>query len=175
METFQGVPNERTLEAEYINRNLAATRAAYGLDNVEVTSYAAKTTATSDALKNDAQTAAQIRIIDPNLVSASFRQLEQYRQYYNFVNHLDVDRYTINGKTQDTVLAVRELNQSGLGSSQSWYNNVIATNLIGLRDSPSNRSLNVVPLVGSNVSFRTPVLFPPPNKSEPYCSAPKPP
>lgn len=140
VQTFQVVPNERTLEAEYINRNLAATRAAYGLDNVEVTSYAAKTTATSDALKNDAQTAAQIRIIDPNLVSASFRQLEQYRQYYNFVNHLDVDRYTINGKTQDTVLAVRELNQSGLGSSQSWYNNVIVyTHGYGLVAAYGNR------------------------------------
>jgi len=125
VQTFQVVPNERTLEAEYIQRNIEATRAAYGLDKVEVISYDAKTTATADALKKDAQTAAQIRIIDPNLVSASFRQLEQYRQYYNFVNHLDVDRYTINGKTQDTVLAVRELNQSGLGTSQSWYNNVI--------------------------------------------------
>ena len=125
VQTFQVVPNERTLEAEYINRNIEATKAAYGLDNVQQIQYDAKTTATAGALKADAQTAAQIRIIDPNLVSASFRQLEQYRQYYNFVNHLDVDRYTINGKTQDTVLAVRELNQSGLGSSQSWYNNVI--------------------------------------------------
>ncbi len=125
VQTFQVVPNERTLEAEFINRNLEATKAAYGLDDVQQIQYDAKTTATAGALKADAQTAAQIRIIDPNLVSASFRQLEQYRQYYNFVNHLDVDRYTINGKTQDTVLAVRELNQSGLGSSQSWYNNVI--------------------------------------------------
>jgi uncharacterized membrane protein (UPF0182 family) len=58
-------------------------------------------------------------------VSASFKQLEQYKQYYNFVAHLDVDRYQIDGKTQDTVVAVRELDQSGLGSSQSWYNNVI--------------------------------------------------
>jgi len=123
--TFQVVPNERTLESEFIQRNIEATRAAYGLDQVETIAYDAKTTATAGALKEDAQTAAQIRIIDPNLVSASFRQLEQYRQYYNFVNHLDVDRYTINGKTQDTVLAVRELNQSGLGSSQSWYNNTI--------------------------------------------------
>jgi uncharacterized membrane protein (UPF0182 family) len=123
--TFQVVPNERTLEAEFIQRNIEATRAAYGLDKVETVAYDAKTTATSGALKEDAQTAAQIRIIDPNLVSSSFKQLEQYRQYYNFVNHLDVDRYTINGKTQDTVLAVRELNQSGLGASQSWYNNTI--------------------------------------------------
>ena len=123
--TFQVVPNERTLEAQYIQRNIEATRAAYGLDKVETIAYDAKTTATQGALKEDAQTAAQIRIIDPNLVSSSFKQLEQYRQYYNFVNHLDVDRYTINGKTQDTVLAVRELNQSGLGNSQSWYNNTI--------------------------------------------------
>ncbi len=125
VQTFQVVPNERTLEADFIKRNIDATRAAYGLDKVEVIEYDAKTTATADALKADAQTAAQIRIIDPNLVSASFKQLEQYRQYYNFVNHLDVDRYVINGKTQDTVLAVRELNQSGLGNSQSWYNNAI--------------------------------------------------
>ncbi|MFZ4064809.1 MAG: UPF0182 family protein [Rhodoluna sp.] len=123
--TFQVVPNERTLEAEFIQRNIEATRAAYGLDKVETIAFDAKTTATAGALKEDAQTAAQIRIIDPNLVSSSFKQLEQYRQYYNFVNHLDVDRYTINGKTQDTVLAVRELNQSGLGNSQSWYNNTI--------------------------------------------------
>jgi uncharacterized membrane protein (UPF0182 family) len=125
VQTFQVVPNERTLESDFIKRNIEATRYAYGLDNVETINYNAKTTATPGALKADAQTAAQIRIIDPTLVAASFRQLEQYRQYYNFTGHLDVDRYTLNGKSQDTVLAVRELNQSGLGSSQSWINNVI--------------------------------------------------
>jgi uncharacterized membrane protein (UPF0182 family) len=125
VQTFQVVPNERSLESEFIKRNIEATRYAYGLDGVETVNYNAKTTATPGALKADAQTAAQIRIIDPTLVSASFRQLEQYRQYYDFTGHLDVDRYTVNGKSQDTVLAVRELNQSGLGSSQSWINNVI--------------------------------------------------
>ena len=125
MQTFQVVPNERTLESEFIKRNIEATRFAYGLDNVESVNYNAKTTATEGALRADAQTTAQIRIIDPALVSSSFRQLEQYRQYYNFSNHLDVDRYNLNGKSQDTVIAVRELNQSGLGSSQSWINNVI--------------------------------------------------
>ena len=81
--------------------------------------------AAAGALRHDAETTANIRIIDPALVSASFRQLEQYKQYYSFAQHLDVDRYTIDGKTQDTVIAVRELQQSGLGDSQSWYNNVI--------------------------------------------------
>ena len=125
IQTFQVVPNERTLEAEFITRNIDATRVAYGLDKVETTDYKATTDATAGALRQDAETTASIRIIDPALVSASFKQLEQYKQYYNFVAHLDVDRYEIDGKTQDTVVAVRELDQSGLGSSQSWYNNVI--------------------------------------------------
>ena len=125
VQNFQVGPNERTLEGEYINRNLDATRFAYGLDNVTTASYNAKSTASAADIRKDAETTASIRIIDPYLVSASFRQLEQYRQYYNFENHLDVDRYTIKGKSQDTVLAVRELQQSGLGTSQSWYNNTL--------------------------------------------------
>jgi uncharacterized membrane protein (UPF0182 family) len=124
VQTFQVVPNERTLESEYIDRNIAATRKAYGLDKVEVIDYKATTDATQGALRQDAETTANIRIIDPALVSASFRQLEQYKQYYNFASHLDVDRYEIDGKTQDTVIAVRELDQTGL-ESQSWYNQAI--------------------------------------------------
>ena len=125
VQTFQVVPNERTLEAEYIKRNIEATRNAYGLDAVESSDYQATTDAAAGALRHDAETTANIRIIDPALVSASFKQLEQYKQYYSFAQHLDVDRYTIDGKTQDTVIATRELQQSGLGDSQSWYNNVI--------------------------------------------------
>ena len=125
VQNFQVVPNERTLESAFIQRNITATRTAYGLDNVQEVAYNATTTASSAALLQDAATTTQIRILDPELVSASFRQLEQYRQYYNFAGSLDVDRYQIGNKTQDTVLAVRELNQSGLGSSQSWYNDTI--------------------------------------------------
>ena len=125
VQTLQVVPNERVLEAEYINRNIDATRKAYGLDGVEQVEYAATTDATAGALRADAATTANIRILDPSLVSSSFRQLEQYKQYYGFENHLDVDRYEIDGKVQDTVLAVRELNQTGLGASRSWYNDTI--------------------------------------------------
>ena len=125
VQNFQVGPNERTLEAEYIDRNIEATRKAYGLDKVEVVDYKATTDAAPGALRSDAETTANIRIIDPALVSASFKQLEQYKQYYNFESHLDVDRYEIDGKIQDTVIAVRELDQSGLGDSQSWYNSTI--------------------------------------------------
>ena len=125
IQTFQVVPNERTLESPYIDRNLTATSAAYGIDDVLKVEYNATTDATPGALREDAETTASIRIIDPALVSSSFRQLEQFRQYYNFPNLLDVGRYNVDGVVQDTVLAVRELNQAGLGDSQSWYNNTI--------------------------------------------------
>jgi uncharacterized membrane protein (UPF0182 family) len=125
IQTFQVVPNERTLESPYLQKNIDATREAYGLDSVEVVDYDAKVVAEPGALRNDAKTTASIRILDPALVSDAFRQLEQYRQYYSFPNRLHVDRYEIDGTVQDTVVAVRELNQSGLGDSQSWYNSTI--------------------------------------------------
>ena len=58
-------------------------------------------------------------------VTDAFAQLEQIKQYYQFAQHLDVDRYTINGKSQDTVIAVRELNQDGIGASSNWVNDHI--------------------------------------------------
>lgn len=125
VQTFQVVPNERTLESPYLQKNIEATRAAYGLDKVEVIEYDAKVVAEKGALRTDAKTTASIRIIDPALVSDAFRQLEQFRQYYSFPNRLHVGRYQIDGEVQDTVVAVRELNQAGLGESQSWYNSTI--------------------------------------------------
>jgi uncharacterized membrane protein (UPF0182 family) len=125
VQTFQVVPNERTLEGPYLQKNIDATRVAFDLDKVEVVEYDASVVAEPGALRNDAKTTASIRIIDPALVSDAFRQLEQYRQYYSFPNRLHVDRYQIDGENQDTVIAVRELNQAGLGDSNSWYNSTI--------------------------------------------------
>jgi len=125
VEKFQVEPSQRSLEAPYIERNIAATRAAYGVSDVTEQAYSATTTAQQGALRNDAETTANIRIIDPALISEAFGQLQQIKQYYKFGTYLDVDRYMIDGKSQDTVIAVRELNQSNTGASQSWYNNTL--------------------------------------------------
>ena len=125
VQRFIVAPSERSLEEPYIARNIDMTREAYGVANVEEIPYNATTDATPGALRADAETAASIRIIDPALVSASFAQLEQFKQYYTFPTVLDVDRYNIDGKSQDAVVAVRDLNQAGIGSSQSWYNNTV--------------------------------------------------
>lgn len=120
---FQVQPNAQELEAKYIQRNIDATRAAFGIDDVDVQEYDAKTTATTGALREDAETTASIRLLDPSIVSPSFKQLQQNKQYYDFADTLAVDRYDIDGEKRDTVIAVRELNLSGLGSDQrNWVN-----------------------------------------------------
>ncbi|WP_423923223.1 UPF0182 family protein [Frigoribacterium sp. 2-23] len=122
VQRFQVDPSERTVETTYIERNIQATREAYGVANVSEQPYDAKSDAEAGALAGDAVTTANIRIIDPALVTDAFAQLQQYRQYYSFPQQLAVDRYTINGTTQDTVIAVRELNTDQLGGSATPYN-----------------------------------------------------
>ena len=123
VQKFKVDPNAAELESEFIQRNIDATLAAYGLDEVEVQPYAARTTAEAGQLRQDSQTAAQIRLLDPNIVAPSFNQLQQNRQYYEFVEPLTVDRYTIDGELRDTVIGVRELNLDGLSNERrSWVN-----------------------------------------------------
>ncbi|MEV8023461.1 UPF0182 family protein [Microbacterium sp. NPDC080220] len=122
---FQVAPNLETYEAPYVERNLEATKFAYGIDGLEKTPYEAVTTAEQGQLRADADTTASIRIMDPAIIGPTVRQLEQYRSYYQFQNPLDVDRYEIDGKTQDAVVSVRELNLDQLGNAQSWYNNTL--------------------------------------------------
>ncbi|MGW3726120.1 UPF0182 family protein, partial [Streptomyces sp. NPDC000851] len=49
-------------------------------------------------------------------------QLQQMRKYYAFPTNLDVDRYSAEGKDQDTVIGLRELNYAGI-DKQNWINN----------------------------------------------------
>ena len=123
VQRFQVQPNAQEAEADFIQRNIDATRTAFGLDGVEVSRYEATLEGTPGALRADAETTASIRLLDPSIVSNSFRQLQQNKQYYNFPNTLSVDRYTIDGESRDTVIAVRELDQSGLGEGQRTWTN----------------------------------------------------
>ena len=123
VQRFQVNPNAQELESEFIQRNIDATLSAFGIEDVEKEQYDATTEAEEGALREDAETAASIRLLDPQIVSPSFRQLQQNKQYYNFDDSLAVDRYEIDGESRDTVIAVRELNLDGLGQDQrNWVN-----------------------------------------------------
>jgi uncharacterized membrane protein (UPF0182 family) len=116
-------PSEKSLEVPYIQRNIDATRAAYGFDKIKVERYDTKTTATPGQLRGDADTVPGIRLIDPNIVSPTFKQLEASKGYYQFADVLDVDRYELDGVLTDTVIAARELDLTGVPEGQrNWLN-----------------------------------------------------
>jgi uncharacterized membrane protein (UPF0182 family) len=83
--------------------------------------YDATLTTNAGQLADDAATIANIRLMDPNVLSSTFRQLQQIKPYYAFPESLDVDRYTVNGVSRDTIVAVRELNIEG-NPSRNWIN-----------------------------------------------------
>ena len=121
IQQFQVKPSESSKEAPFIQRNIEATRAAYGLSEVEVKDYQATIETSAGQLKNDEATISNIRLLDPSVVPSTFRQLQQIKPYYNFADSLDVDRYTINGVKRDSVVAVRELSIEG-NPARNWIN-----------------------------------------------------
>ena len=122
--TFQVRPNQNAYQAEYYQRNIDGTKEAYGVANLETTTFEAETDPEAGQLREDAETTASIRIMDPKVISPTVRQLEQYRAYYQFEETLDVDRYEVDGQVQDTVVAIRDLDITKLGEGDNWNNRV---------------------------------------------------
>ncbi|MCI1983824.1 MAG: UPF0182 family protein [Bifidobacteriaceae bacterium] len=121
LQRFKVSPNAQELESTYISRNIKATSDAFGLNNVSTENYDASTQGESGALSKDTETTAQIRLLDPQVVAPTFRQLQQIKQYYNFTDTLSIDKYEIGGKSYDTVIGARELNLDG-NDNRNWIN-----------------------------------------------------
>ncbi|MFJ7057111.1 UPF0182 family protein [Streptomyces griseobrunneus] len=123
VQKFQVQPNEQAKEAPFIQKNIDATRDAYDIADAEMEDYSGQATTGDDTkLRAAANTAASYRVMDPNVVSPAFQQLQQRRNYYQFPKTLDVDRYKdADGKEQDTVIGLRELNIQGL-PKRNWIN-----------------------------------------------------
>ncbi|MEU0985196.1 UPF0182 family protein [Streptomyces sp. NPDC005953] len=123
VQKFQVQPNEQAKESPYIQKNIDATRKAYGIDSTKAEDYKGKGDPTRRSQqREDAKSAASYRVVDSNVVSPAFQQLQQERKYYQFPDTLDVDRYPgPDGKPQDTVIGLRELDIEGI-PKRNWIN-----------------------------------------------------
>lgn len=122
VQKFQVQPNEQAKETPYIEKNIKATREAYDIDDSEVEDYSGTSKAGKEQLRDAADTTASLRLLDPNVVSPTYQQKQQVRGYYQFPATLDVDRYkTKDGKEQDTVVGLREINTDGI-PEKNWIN-----------------------------------------------------
>ncbi len=116
-------PSELSREAPYIERNINATRAAYGLTKVKTvqnydsangTVSASQISGGSPQAVANRETLANVQLLDPTQLVPTFDNLQKLRSFYS-INNLSVDRYDldINGKSTltETLMGVRELNQ----------------------------------------------------------------
>ncbi|MGH3835953.1 MAG: UPF0182 family protein, partial [Pseudonocardiaceae bacterium] len=125
LEQFVVRPNANEREAASIERNIAATREAYGITDQQVTysQYSGRSDASPAGVRADTATIPNIRLLDPNVLSQTFTQLQQRENFYGFPDKLDVDRYTVGGTKQDYIVAVRELESESLAENQrTWIN-----------------------------------------------------
>ncbi|MEV4277152.1 UPF0182 family membrane protein [Actinoplanes xinjiangensis] len=153
VQNFQVKPSLFDKESEYIARSIAATRTAFGLENTEVSQYPTGSGRPPETLASDTS-AQNLRIIDPQLVSQAFTVSQQSRGFYDFGDKLDVDRYTINGKTQDYVVGAREIDDEKLTAQQSnWLNrHTVYTHGYGLVAAPANQKCGTgLPFFASGV------------------------
>ena len=91
-------PSESSREAQYIERNIEATRTAYGLSVGETGNITERTfipnvenALTAEVLQQNANTLNNLRLLDPAIVSPTFQALEVEREQFRFADDLDVD------------------------------------------------------------------------------------
>ncbi|WP_205327398.1 UPF0182 family protein [Glycomyces sp. YM15] len=120
---FQVEPNRPQREGPYAQHTIDGTRYAFGMENLETTTYPVASQPNAETMASDQSTVPFVRLIDPFVVSDAFTQAQQPRSFYDFNEKLDIDRYTYtdeNGQevTQDFVVGLRELNPSQLADEQ---------------------------------------------------------
>ena len=113
-------PDEQQREAPYLTHNIAATRQAFGLDDVEEREVSGDATLALADIENNRDTIDNVRLWDHEPLLDTFGQLQEIRTYYDFAS-VDNDRYFIDGEYRQIMLSSRELNSDSL-PNRSWIN-----------------------------------------------------
>ena len=119
VQNFIVSPDELQKETPYLLNNIEYTQYAYGLDDVDIKSFAADNKLTAEDIANNMETITNIRINDFEPAEQFYNQTQTIRQYYTF-NDVDNDRYWVNGKYTQTFLTAREIDENKI--SDTWLN-----------------------------------------------------
>lgn len=138
MQRYLVEPNELEKEEPYIRYNIEYTRKAFGLEDVEEREFQPESTLSPEKAAAYRVTLDNVRVWDWRPLVQTYSQLQEFRPYYDF-SHVDTDRYVINGKYQQVMLAARELLAEQL-QNRTWINERLQyTHGYGLAMSPVNR------------------------------------
>ena len=139
VQSVQVTPNAQTYELPYIQREIAGTRAAYGLSNVAQSNFSGDQPLTAQDVQNDQVTVNNLRLWDYPELKDTYTQQQTLRTYYSF-NDIDIDRYIINGQYQQVEISAREMDTTKLAAqAQQWVNiHLQYTHGYGAAGSPVN-------------------------------------
>ncbi|MFP3565186.1 UPF0182 family protein [Paraburkholderia sp. SIMBA_030] len=119
---FYVKPSELQLETPYIEHNIALTRRAYGLAQIEVKPFAAEEGLNLASLQANRATIDNIRLWDVQPLTDTYAQLQEIRTYYKFFA-VDIDRYRLDAGYRQVMLSARELESAMLpANAQTWVN-----------------------------------------------------
>jgi len=132
-------PNEINLERPYIENNIKFTKLAYGLSDVEEEDFAVEQKLTSSILREEKETIDNVRILDYRPLTKTYKQTQEIRLYYD-LSGIDIDRYLIDDKYTQVMLAPRELDQKQIATdAQTWVNlHMVYSHGFGVVMSPVN-------------------------------------
>jgi len=144
VQQFRVKPNEYAKERPYIARNIRATRDAYKLSRIDEQAFNFESPLTQKAARDHQTTIDNARLWDPEVLAATYSQVQESQTYYN-VDDVDIDRYTVANETVQTAISLREVNGNAL-PTQSWINeHIIYTHGYGVIASPTNRAFGTEP------------------------------
>ncbi len=141
VQKFVVTPNEATAEAPYIDRNITMTRSAFGLTSAITSEYPALESLTPSAAALTESELSNATVWTPSAVSQAFTQLQTIRPYYR-LSETQYDRYRIDGKVRQVLVAAREIDTSGLpAQAQTWVNtHLVYTHGYGLAMSATSKT-----------------------------------
>jgi len=122
VEKLRVEPNQVILEKPFIERTIRLTRLAYGLADVQDTTFVPSDSGDWRPLLDSRRFLENIKLWDLRPLKQTYRQLQQMRLYYKFPE-IDVDRYRIDGAYTQVMLAAREMDVTSLPeAARTWVN-----------------------------------------------------
>ncbi|MFQ6045745.1 MAG: UPF0182 family protein, partial [Gemmatimonadales bacterium] len=138
IQKFVVLPNELERETPQLEYHIAATRRAWGLDDVEIRDLTGEATLSLRDIQANNGTVRNIRLWDREPLLQTFRQLQEIRTYYDFQS-VDDDRYWIDGEYRQVLLSPRELNSRSLPTRNFINERLTYTHGMGLTLGPVNQ------------------------------------
>ncbi|MCU1369515.1 MAG: hypothetical protein JWO77_709 [Ilumatobacteraceae bacterium] len=138
VQRFRVEPTESSMERTYIKQNIEATQDAYGLSSVRSQEYnRTSKDISASTMEASAGTLDNVRLWDPNSMRDQYQENQEIRPFYA-INDVDVDRYEIDGKTTQVMIASRDLAPKGIKQASWEATHLTYTHGYGVVAAPAN-------------------------------------